>query len=138
MTGRCPSAGVAGGMAALWHAQATPRDMAFPSACHRGPSRGLHPGAPLPLLYPSLCRMSSPSHRRAAPHPAVLRAALAGMLRGAPEVRRRGHTVRHGLQSVPLACLGRLIWLLNGSSASRRFRCMHRSLWRVRTVGNKK
>jgi hypothetical protein len=42
-----------------------------------GPSRGLHPRAPLPLLYPSLCRMSSPSNRRAVPRPAVLRAALA-------------------------------------------------------------
>jgi hypothetical protein len=102
VTGRCPSVGVAGGMAALWHAQATPgvspsedtstpsitgrvgtsrawardtssRDMALPSACPRGPSRGLHPRALLTLLYPSLCRMSSPSNRRAAPHPAVLR-----------------------------------------------------------------
>jgi hypothetical protein len=43
------------------------RDMAFPSACPCGTSRGLHPRAPLPLLYPSLCRMSSPSNRRAAP-----------------------------------------------------------------------
>jgi hypothetical protein len=55
------------------------RDMAFPSACPRGTSRGLHPRAPLPLLYPSLCRMSSPSNRRAAPRPAVLRAALASL-----------------------------------------------------------
>ena len=93
MTGRCPSVDVAGGRAALWHAQATPgvsssddtstpsitgrvgtsrawarntssRDMAIPSAWPRGPSRGLHPMAPLTLLYPSLCRMSSPSNRR--------------------------------------------------------------------------
>jgi hypothetical protein len=93
VTGRCPAVGMAGGMAALWHAQATPgvspsedtstpslagrvgtirawardmssRDMAFPSTCPRGPSRGLHPRAPLTLLYPSLCRMSSPSNRR--------------------------------------------------------------------------
>ena len=107
MTGRCSSVGVAGGMAALWHAQATPgvsasedtstpsitgrvgtsrawagdtssRDVAFPSACPRGPSRRLYPRAPLTLLYPSLCHMSSPSNRRAAPHPAVLRAGLAG------------------------------------------------------------
>jgi hypothetical protein len=102
VTGRCPSVGVAGGMATLWHAQATPgvspsedtstpsimgrvgtsrawardtssRDMAFPSACPRGPSRGLRPRALLTLLYPSLCRMSSPSNRRAVPRPAVLR-----------------------------------------------------------------
>jgi hypothetical protein len=39
-----------------------------------GRSRGLHPRAPLTLLYPSLGRMSSPRNRRAAPHPAVLRA----------------------------------------------------------------
>jgi hypothetical protein len=129
VTGRCPAVGVAGGMAALWHAQATPgvspsedtstpsitgrvgtsrawardtssRDMAFPSACPRGPSRGLHPRAHLGLFYPSLCRMSSPSNRRAAPRPAVLRAALAGMLGGAPEGRRRGNTVTRSVGAV--------------------------------------
>jgi hypothetical protein len=129
MTGRCPSAGVAGGMAALWHAQATPRDMAFPSACHRGPSRGLHPGAPLPLLYPSLCRMSSPSNRRAAPHPAVLRAALAGMLRGAPEVRRRGHTVRHGLQSVPMTTASGRTIVRGRCAACRRYTPARSHTW---------
>jgi hypothetical protein len=63
-----------------WARDTSSRDMAFPSACPRGLSRGLHPRAPLTLLYPSLCRMSSPSNRRAAPRPAMLRAALAGML----------------------------------------------------------
>jgi hypothetical protein len=104
VTGRCPSVGVAGGMA-LWPVQATPcvspsedtstpsmtgrvstsrawtrdtssRDMAFPFAC----PRGLHLRAPLTLLYLSLGRMSSPSNKRAAPRPAVLRGVLAGML----------------------------------------------------------
>jgi hypothetical protein len=93
VTGRCPSVGVAGGRAALWHAQATPgvspsedtstpsitgrvgtsqawardtssRDMAFPPAYPRGPFRGLHLRPPLTLLYPSLCCMSSPGNRR--------------------------------------------------------------------------
>ncbi len=93
MTRRCPSVGVAGGRAALWPAQATPgvspaedtgtpslagrvgtsqawaretsrRDLASPATCPRGPSRGLHPRTPLTLLYPSLCRMSSPGNRR--------------------------------------------------------------------------
>jgi Transposase DDE domain len=101
VTGRCPSVGVAGGMAALRRAQATPwvspsEGTSTPSITgrvgtsrvwagdiqqghglsllmSRGPSRGLHPRAPLTLLYPNLCRMSSPSNRRAAA-PAVLRA----------------------------------------------------------------
>jgi hypothetical protein len=67
-----------------WARDTSGRGMAFPSACPRGPSRGLYPRASLTLLYPSLCHMSSPSNRRAAPHPAVLRAALGGMLRGQP------------------------------------------------------
>jgi hypothetical protein len=72
------------GTSRAWARDTSSRGMAFPSACPRGPSRGLYPRAPLTLLYPSLCHMSSPSNRRAAPHPAVLRAALAGMLRGQP------------------------------------------------------
>jgi len=59
--------------------------------------------APLTLLYPSLCRMSSPNNRRAAPRPAVLRAALAGMLGGAPEGRRRGNTVTRSVCAVAAA-----------------------------------
>jgi hypothetical protein len=67
------------GTSRAWARDTSSRDMTIPSACPRGPSRGLHPRAPLTLLYPSLCRMSSPSNRRAAPHPAVLRAALASL-----------------------------------------------------------
>jgi hypothetical protein len=132
VTRRCPSVSVVGGRAVLWHAQASPcispfedtstpsitghvgtsrawamdtssRDMAFPSARPLGPSRGLHPRASLVLLYPSLCRMSSPSDRRAAPRPAVLGAALAGMLGGAPDGRRRGNTVTRSVCAVTTA-----------------------------------
>jgi hypothetical protein len=59
-----------------WARDTPSRDMAFSSAC----PRSLHLRAPLILLYLSLCRMSSPSNKRAAPRPAVLRGVLAGML----------------------------------------------------------
>ena len=132
MTGRCPSVGVAGGTAALWPAQATPcvspsedtstpsitgrvgtsrawtrdtssRDMAFPSACPRGPSRGLHLRTPLTLLYLSLCRMSSPSNKRAAPRPAVLQGVLAGMLGVLSRGGAAGNTVTRSVCAVAAA-----------------------------------
>jgi hypothetical protein len=52
------------GTSRAWARDTSSRDMAFPSSCLRGPSRGLHPRASLTLLYPSLCRMSSPSEGR--------------------------------------------------------------------------
>jgi len=72
------------------------------------------------LLYPTLCRMSSPSNRRAAPRPAGLRAALAGMLGGAPEGRRRGNTVTRSVCAVaaagtsPRGCLENSIFMRRG------------------------
>src|SRR5262249_40977113 len=49
------------------------------------PSRGLHPRAPLmALLYPTLCRLSSPSDSRAAPRSALLRAVPVGLPRRTP------------------------------------------------------
>ena len=71
MTGRGPSVtpSITGrvGTSRAWARDTSSKDMALPSACPHDLSRGLHPRAPLTLLYPSLCRMSSPNNRRAAP-----------------------------------------------------------------------
>ena len=87
MTGRWPSFGVAGERATLWHAPATPgiapfEDTTPPPSWDAWVLLGHEPGrypagtwpvppqisrGPLPLLYPSLCRLSSPSPRRTAP-----------------------------------------------------------------------
>jgi hypothetical protein len=65
-----------------WARDTSIRNMAFPSAYALGPSQDLRSSAPLTLLYPSLCRMSSPSNRRAAPCPAVLWAVVLRTLTG--------------------------------------------------------
>ena len=71
------------------------------------------------LLYPTLCRMSSPSNRQAAPRPAVLWAALAGMLGGAPEGRRRGNTVTMIATRSAQGSRRGIVNLLSGLSSSR-------------------
>ena len=65
-----------------WARETSSRDMALPSACPRGPSRSLSPRAPFTLLYRSLCRVSSPSHRRAVPQHSMVKYGPAREVKG--------------------------------------------------------